>query len=121
MLMGHPARKAGRSSSGGSTLGVKVGLLFIPLRASGVGRRPHPHRTGPTPIELAPPAWLAPSSGLWQLAPGIKPTEVFYFPESCPSPIAPASCLPPNPRHLDLHLLNPGDFNPKSGLPDPSI
>lgn len=59
--MGHPARKAGRSSSGGSTLGVKVGLLFIPLRASVVGRRPHPHRTGATCLA---------STKFWSLATG---------------------------------------------------
>lgn len=40
---------------------------------------PHWLVGGPTPIKLAPPTWLASGSGLWQLAPGIKPRGSFLF------------------------------------------
>lgn len=76
-----------------------MGVLFIfpqDPRTLMVGWRPHR-------IKLVPPVWLASGSDLRQPALGIKPGEVFCFPDSRPTP-AP---LPPIPNSGDSGTPGP--------------
>lgn len=72
--------------------------------------RTHPHQTGTTC--LASIMFWPLATSLWHKAKRtISVSQILT-----PSP--PDSCLPPSPRDLDLHLLNPRDYNPRARLLD---